>query len=68
MTPINQRKDKKYLLAAFITEGIAALLITITLFIFFIIGIKIDNNKYKEYNEPYYNNFDYNIKNFMMDI
>lgn len=66
MTPINQRKDKKYLLVAFIAEGIAALLIAITLFIFFIIGLKIEKDNYKinhqynyDYDTPYYNdNYD----------
>lgn len=66
MTPINQGKDKKYLLVAFIAEGIAALLIAITLFIFFIIGLKIEKDNYKINNQydydcdtPYYNdNYD----------
>lgn len=62
MTHINQEKDKKYLLVAFIAEGIAALLIAITLFIFFIIGLKIERDNYKINNQyydcatPYYNN------------
>lgn len=69
MTPINQRKDKKYLLVAFIAEGIAALLIAITLFIFFIIGLKINSNKCDDYDyhKPYYNNFDYNYNNGNID-
>lgn len=69
MTPINQRKDKKYLLTAFIAEGIAALLIAITLFIFFIIGIKINSNKCEDYDyhKPYYDNFDYNYNNGNID-
>ena len=62
MNTINQEKDKKQLTIAFIVAGIAAIIIVITLLIFFIIGIKIEKDNYKinpqcgfDCATPYYN-------------
>lgn len=64
MNTINKEKDKKQLTIAFIVAGITAIIIAITLLIFFIIGVKsqIDEYKVHQYDydcaTPYYNNYD----------